>query len=169
MMERRYFLDGVEHRASLRPGAEGPSPFVDGSAVEAELRPAPDGTVLVRFGAVTYRALVDVQPDYTDVCVDGHHFRLRHQAPPRTGGPGRAAGGAGVLGSPMTGCVRRVLVHEGQPVEQGTTLLIVEAMKMELPVRAPVSGIVKRIHVAVGDQAEMGAPLLELAAPAAEA
>jgi biotin carboxyl carrier protein len=162
-MERRYFYQDTEHRVSLRGAAASPHPSVDGQPVEATLRPGPDGEVLVRFGAVTYRALVSVAADHTDVCVDGHHFRLQHQAPARARALADGPAG-GRLSSPMTGKIRRVLVSEGQHIEAGTTLLLVEAMKMEFPVRAAGSGTVRRIHLAEGAQVEMGAPLVDLEA-----
>jgi biotin carboxyl carrier protein len=51
----------------------------------------------------------------------------------------------------VSGRVWKVEVTEGQQVEEGATLLIVESMKMEIPVEAPVGGTVLRLMAAEGD------------------
>ena len=54
----------------------------------------------------------------------------------------------------MTGVVQQVLVQEGDKVEKGTVLIIVEAMKMEHPLRAQEDGVVAEVRVKVGQQVE---------------
>ena len=51
----------------------------------------------------------------------------------------------------MVANVWRVLVTEGDRVDDGDTLVILESMKMEIPVLAETSGIVSKLHVAEGD------------------
>lgn len=51
----------------------------------------------------------------------------------------------------VSGRVWKLEVAEGQQVEEGDTLLIVESMKMEIPVEAPAAGTVLRILAAEGD------------------
>lgn len=53
--------------------------------------------------------------------------------------------------SEVTGSVWKVEVTAGQSVREGDTLLIVESMKMEIPISAPAHGVVREIHVAEGD------------------
>jgi biotin carboxyl carrier protein len=60
----------------------------------------------------------------------------------------------------MPGKVIAVLVAEGDAVERGQGLVIVEAMKMENEVRSPIAGAVKEIRVKPGDTVEGGAVLL---------
>jgi len=61
---------------------------------------------------------------------------------------------------PMPGKVIAVLVSEGDSIEKGQGLVIVEAMKMENEVRSPIAGEVKEIKVKTGDAVEGGAVLL---------
>ena len=72
--------------------------------------------------------------------------------------------GSGEVVSPMQGTVLKVLVELGQAVEKGTLLFVVEAMKMENPVRASIDGLVKELHVCVGDVVTAGAPLAGISA-----
>ena len=62
----------------------------------------------------------------------------------------------------MPGKVIRVLVAPGDEVEARAQLVVVEAMKMELPLTAPRAGTVRAVHAAEGDTVERGAILVEL-------
>lgn len=64
-------------------------------------------------------------------------------------------GAGGPVVSPMPGVVITVAVAEGERVDFGQTLVVVEAMKMEQPVTAPVAGIVRALEVHVGAQVSM--------------
>jgi acetyl-CoA/propionyl-CoA carboxylase biotin carboxyl carrier protein len=82
------------------------------------------------------------------------------EAVDRTGPPGMAGD---FLVSPMQGTVVRVLAEEGQHVEIGEMVAVVEAMKMENPVRAGVAGTVEHLAVAVGDSVAQDAPICRIA------
>lgn len=58
--------------------------------------------------------------------------------------------------SDITGMVWKILVTEGTKVSEDDTLMILESMKMEIPVVAPVDGVVKEIRVREGDQTAEG-------------
>lgn len=73
-----------------------------------------------------------------------------------------AAGGAGAVLAQMTGRVIRVDISQGDSVNQGDILLIVEAMKMENEIVAPVSGTIKQVAVAAGARVSEGDLLVEI-------
>jgi propionyl-CoA carboxylase alpha chain len=124
--------------------------------------------------------------DAIDVEIDGRRWRSRItrarerlvvQTPrgdvelsiqPRFVVPG-SGGPSGGLKAPMPGKVIELRVRAGQSVRAGETLLVLEAMKMEHPMRAPEDGVVVELRVAVGDQVENGALLLVVEPAAAEA
>jgi biotin carboxyl carrier protein len=62
----------------------------------------------------------------------------------------------------LAGNVWKVLVKEGQQVEADETLVILESMKMEIPVAAPQAGTVKRVLVSEGQAVQEGDPLAEI-------
>jgi acetyl-CoA carboxylase biotin carboxyl carrier protein len=53
--------------------------------------------------------------------------------------------------SPMSGTVWKVQVKEGGHVENGDVLIILESMKMEIPITAETSGVLKKMYVSEGD------------------
>ncbi|MDR1841953.1 MAG: biotin/lipoyl-binding protein [Holophagales bacterium] len=75
-----------------------------------------------------------------------------------------AAGQNGVT-APMPGSIFQMRVKEGESVQAGQVLLVMEAMKMENPVNAPFNGTVSRILVREGDNVGEGDLLVELARP----
>lgn len=79
--------------------------------------------------------------------------------------PGATATEQGSLRAPMPGQVIAVSVEEGQSVEQGTVLLIMEAMKMEHRIEAPYAGTVESIYYTVGDAVQQDDVLLALTTP----
>jgi acetyl/propionyl-CoA carboxylase alpha subunit len=66
------------------------------------------------------------------------------------------------LSAPMPATVLKILVAPGASVRKGDTLLILEAMKMELPVRAPADAVVRGIAFKEGDLVQAGTVLVEL-------
>ena len=74
----------------------------------------------------------------------------------------RAAVGHGSLSAPMPATVVRVEVSPGTAVRRGDTLVILEAMKMELPIRASSDGIVKVVHCKPGDLVQPGIALIDI-------
>ncbi len=66
------------------------------------------------------------------------------------------------LTAPMPGTVIKVLVAPGDSVLAGATLLVLEAMKMESPLRAPRDGVVRRVNCKEGELVQPDIPLVEL-------
>ena len=64
--------------------------------------------------------------------------------------------------APMPATVLKVLVTAGSQVKKGETLVILEAMKMELPLRAPADAIVTAVGCHEGELVQPDAVLVEL-------
>ena len=63
----------------------------------------------------------------------------------------------------ITGTVWKIEVKVGDGVAEGQTVVILESMKMEMPVESPEAGTVSSVLVKEGQSVEEGAPLVELA------
>jgi acetyl-CoA/propionyl-CoA carboxylase biotin carboxyl carrier protein len=84
---------------------------------------------------------------------------IREQAPLDAASAAEAGAGGPVL-SPMPGTVTAVEVADGQPVDAGARLVVVEAMKMEHVLTAPVAGVVRELRARPGDTVAKDAVLL---------
>lgn len=93
------------------------------------------------------------------VWLDGHLFEI-----PTATRASRARTGAGedALTPQMSAKVIRVLVQPGQHVAAGDTLVVLEAMKMEMPIRAPHAGTVTAVNCAEGELVTPDNPVVVL-------
>lgn len=92
--------------------------------------------------------------------IDGHLYHGSIDAKVRSGSA--AAGSDQDLVAQFPGKVRKVLVTEGLEVEEGTPLILLEAMKMEFSVKAPFAGRIEKILVKDGQQLSPGDRFLDL-------
>jgi len=80
--------------------------------------------------------------------------------------PAPTAGHQGVqataLTAPMPARVGRIAAASGSRVRKGDTVVVLEAMKMELPIRAPADGIVTAVHCREGDLVQADEVLMDL-------
>jgi acetyl-CoA/propionyl-CoA carboxylase biotin carboxyl carrier protein len=140
------------------------------AARAAELAPSADPAASVTEPGVSLR------PRVRSVEVDGRRYDVTLLEPePPWGELGRrrrerARGGAGGAGnaavvSPMHGTVLRVDVSDGDAVEEGQVLCLVEAMKMENEIKAHRSGVVGGLSIAVGDAVSSGEVLCVVGEP----
>jgi acetyl-CoA/propionyl-CoA carboxylase biotin carboxyl carrier protein len=97
------------------------------------------------------------QPRTAEFKREGPLARARKQARERLE-RAEQAGGEAII-APMQGTVVRLPVMEGEEVAAGQVIAVVEAMKMENPLRAPHAGRVTGVQVSAGDTVAQGATL----------
>ncbi|MEZ5319584.1 MAG: biotin/lipoyl-containing protein [Vicinamibacterales bacterium] len=96
--------------------------------------------------------------DVVWVQIDGEVFDFRVTQGARRGG----SRDADAFSPPMPATVVRIAVAVGDTVKAGDVLIALEAMKMELPIKAPRDGVVSAIHCAEGDLVQPGTVLIEI-------
>ena len=79
-----------------------------------------------------------------------------------TSSPSVQAGTGEAILAPLGGNIFRLIVSEGESVAADSTILILEAMKMETEIKAPSAGVVGKIFVKPGDAVKPGTPLFEI-------
>ena len=83
----------------------------------------------------------------------------------KSSGAKRSGGGqdhSSELAAPMPGVVRSVNIEDGESVAKGQTLMVLEAMKMEIRIQAPFDGAVKSLMVKVGQTVERDQILVKI-------
>jgi biotin carboxyl carrier protein len=162
-MPHTYEYNGQSHAITLEKQPDGTfTATINGRSIVFTAQPLDAGRWLIQLGQRQIVAYIETSGEARYVQVDGERFTLNAVNPQaqrrRTG---TAAGGD--LTAQMPGQVREVRVSEGDAVQAGDTLVVLEAMKMEIRVSAPADGTVKKLHVKTGDVVERGQRLIELA------
>jgi biotin carboxyl carrier protein len=158
-------VDGSERQLELTPPNEPGDPYhfsLDGLVGQADIREVVPGVYSVLLGSRSFEAKIEYGESGYSVAVGGRRYEIAVRDPRKLASGSAAATEAGPrkLTAPMPGKVVRVLVEEGQHVEMGQGLVVVEAMKMQNEIKAPKAGVVKAIHVQQGGSVSAGQALL---------
>ncbi|HEU0369693.1 MAG TPA: biotin/lipoyl-containing protein [Candidatus Acidoferrum sp.] len=119
------------------------SVLLSGDSHQIRIAPRPDGTLTLHTGLAEYHAEVS----------DPRSWRGRRQGAVE-------AEGRQQITAPMPGKVVRLLVKQGDSVEAGQGLLVVEAMKMQNEIRSPKSGKIEKLFAQEGQPVNAGEVLL---------
>lgn len=159
-------IDGEEHPVVIEREGKAFRLEIDGKTVSADLVRANDSLHTLRMS------------DHRQYAVVHHQHRERHEvffpnfrvdldlrdplSLARGAGSDEPDGDEQTVRAVMPGRVVRVEVAEGDEVEKGKTLVVVEAMKMENAIEAPRTGKVVTLHVQPGSTVESGAELVTI-------
>lgn len=141
---------------------------VDGKRYEVDLLHTADGTFSILEGGHSYN--IELVPQnqpkkytahtlYNSYEVDIIDAEARYLINRGSNGVGKSEK---TISSPMPGKVVKILVNEGDIINEGETAIIIAAMKMESEYKAPINGMVKKINVSEGDTIEGNQVLIEL-------
>lgn len=146
--EHRVSVDGVTYQMDFMPVGDQPvySLVVDGQSFDAHVYPNED-TWQVLFHGTRFTASVE----------DEREKRLRAAL------AGRVAEHEDYhLKAPMPGMVVSIPVQEGQTIQKGEVLVVLESMKMQNELRSPRDGKVTRLRVKIGDRVELKETMLSV-------
>jgi len=141
-----------------REGAHCRFRFGPGKEQSALLEQVEAGVYLVLIEGRSYEAKIESGPDCLFVTAGGRRFAVLVRDP-RSWTPnlkGRRTAGRINLAAPMPGKVVRLLSAQGDSVEAGQGILVLEAMKMQNEVKAPRAGVVLTMGVKTGDAVAPG-------------
>ncbi|HLJ57148.1 MAG TPA: biotin/lipoyl-containing protein [Chthonomonadaceae bacterium] len=169
MPETRYDTDGGEVAIGVERSADGWRVRLPdgrdlgarvvrraGPLVEIAVDPAAPGVPEARFAAAVVRAGSSIIVSYR-----GRVYRFQQPTRRPEGGP---AASGGVIKAPCGGIVADLVVAEGQIVDAGDPVAVIEAMKVMTPVDAPMAGAVRGLRAERGQRVEPGEELARIEA-----
>jgi len=168
-MKLEVNLDGARRRVELAKLGDEPSPIavtIDGRQVHAEAAKISPGVYLILLEGRSLEVRVQTLADGLLLYTGGHEYRVEITDPRswrRSRGGKIDLAGRQQVRAPMAGKIVRVLIAEGQRVEAGQGLLVVEAVKMQNEIRSPKSGTVERLAASEGGTVNAGEVLAVIA------
>jgi pyruvate carboxylase len=148
-------VDGAPFAAGIGPDGV----TVDRARPPWRITPLFDGRFLVEGPDGPIEAIAVLTGNIVWIAIGDDVFECRLGA---AGRAARRARDADALSAPMPATVAHVAVTVGQTVSAGDVLVSLEAMKMELAIRAPRDGVVTAVNCRAGDMVQPGAPLVDL-------
>jgi glutaconyl-CoA/methylmalonyl-CoA decarboxylase subunit gamma len=164
----KYFLRLGEREveAELEDTPEGARVNIDGTWHNVSLQRLGDSPrVLLVIEDRLLEVLVTEEAQAFNLQIGGQVYEVettRRRTPGRGDQGDQFIDGRWLLRAPLTGVVAEIRVSQGDQVERGDVLFIVEAMKMLNELRARVSGIVETVRVEERQRVEIGQPLIEI-------
>lgn len=132
---------------------------IDGVAGAFTVTARPDGRWTIEHAGKTAVASIAQAPDGVWIGING--TTAQWQAQPASSRVRHVTADDNVR-SPMSATVVRVLVKAGDAVAEGDTLIVVEAMKMEMPLRATHAAVVRAVNCREGELVQSTSVLVEL-------
>ena len=131
----------------------------DEERAASSVRPLGAGRYLIDLGSRHQEAFAARAGTETWVFIDGRVHVFVEERPGR-----RPSAGSDdtLLAAPMPASVLRVDVSAGQRVQRGDVLLVLEAMKIELPIKSPRDGMVRDVKCRPGELVQPGIPLVDI-------
>ena len=146
---------------------------IAGETIEYETKNGESHSIDVLFNQFVYSFKLVFQDKFSLVLSDGvHQFKLfKHgdeifyrgqklQVSVIKPGRNKSHEESGGLKSPMPGKILKIEKSEGDQVQKGETILVMEAMKMEHNITAPIDGIIAAINANVGEQVDEKSALI---------
>ena len=151
-------IDGKNYRLDLTRADGRWSCRLDGRAVEVEAVLARPDVLSLRIGNLAYEVKSERVGNDLHLWIGSTRFAVEIHDPRSLRGRSRAADDHGPkqITAPMPGKVVRLLVREGDEVEAGAGIAVVEAMKMQNEIKSPKKGTIQKILISEGAAANAG-------------
>ena len=157
-MKINFDHDSQSLLVDITPSGKSYRATVGDKTVDVEVIRAENGKLELLIDGERLTAHVSSDNSKRWVTINGRTFVLTKSSSATSYSKSKRSGGkhdhTGELTAPMPGQIRAVSVREGDAVTKGQTLLVLEAMKMEIRIQAPMDGRVKSLAVKVGQTVE---------------
>lgn len=160
-MERTITHNRDSFTVSVDRTDTGRSIAIDGKVVEVLNFRQNGSEIKAKIGGKPVTLFVAQDKDSIYVFYEGRSFVFAEETSGGFSHGGERNTGNSVA-SPMPGTLTKIECKEGDEIKENDILVIVEAMKMENPLRSPVNGTVGKIHNSEGDLVQAGKPIVEI-------
>jgi biotin carboxyl carrier protein len=161
-LELEFTLNGNKRRIKTDARSPRTDVTIDGTTYQVDWSRVREGVISLMLEGHSHTVQVARRDGGFTVQVEGRQFAIDTGSGDDDSAvsAGASAGGGGKIKAPMPGNVVKVMVAEGDEVSVGTSLVVVEAMKMENEVRAPIDGVVTKVNVKAGDSVGTTEPMV---------
>ncbi len=165
-MQPRYIVDDVVHAVTPLRLGEQVTLEIDGHLLDVRLHWQDDNRaeLIVNGSANSLYVAQDGKTLYLHFA--GKTWQIESQD--EFSGAGGEGAGAGQIKAPMPGVVVENSAREGDSVEPGQTLMLIESMKLQTEIKSSVAGVIRAIGFAEGDNFDKGAILVDIEVPSTE-
>jgi biotin carboxyl carrier protein len=163
-MELEFLVDDREHKLSVTETEDVWHVALGDAEIQAKVVPVEPNVFWISTSEGSSVVYAAENEGKLYAFVGGRQYFIERPAREvrRRAGAGGTLKTGEIVGSPMPGVIVKVPVGEGDVVEAGQVLVVVESMKMENGVQARGEARVKKVHVKAGDSVGFGSPLVEL-------
>lgn len=145
------FIENRDDPSAFEPAPKQQVPIIEATSAEP-----------LAGKAAAYQVKVEGQVYHVEVAENGevsHISSAKSHNQPSPAEPATSGTGTDIV-APLSGNIVKIMVKQGEQVNQGDVILILEAMKMETEVRSAVSGIVQQVIVKDGDAVQAGQTMM---------
>ena len=161
-MSKEFLHVGQRLRVDVQKNGQGDIVKFESAEHEISCEELGAGAFILHSGAERFRARVVRQKDRIYIWLSGRTFEFQIPSADEAGSHG--AEKSPEVRAPMPGTLIKLLVTEGDAVEEGQIVAVLEAMKMEHQLRAPLTGTVQKISGTVGAIIDADAVIVALTA-----
>ncbi len=155
-MKLKIKLNNTEHELHVTRTGEQIKVVRDGRETVLTVREVGENSVTVEYGGQLLRLAGAKKGDKRQMWVNGRY--VNYERVQKRAGANTAV--AGSLSATIPAVVSAILVSVGDEVSAGDKLILLESMKMVIPIQAPEDGVVTAVKCAVGDSVQPGVPLV---------
>ena len=159
-MELQYQLSDATHVVRLERDGEVARITLADRVYEVSVVHSRAGELTFKVDGVTHTAFIAHDGSTHFIAIDGDVFELKKPDARRT--RRKQHHGEDSLAASMPGQITKVLISEGDSVQRGQPLIVLEAMKMEIKIAAPHDGRVAKVLVNLGQVVDRGQGLIEM-------
>lgn len=157
-MKLRITIDGTEHEIDATRQGDALSVMLNGVTQQLSIVSQDGSSMLVELGHKRLQIAGMKDGLKRQLAVNGRQLRYERVSDD----PAAADSAEGSLSSSIPAVVSELLVAEGDSVQAGDKLILLESMKMIIPIQATLDGTVTALHCATGDSVQAGVPLIEI-------